>query len=329
MDHWKRIERALSGSPGPEPLVALWRHFPQDDHCADRLAARTLEWQDRWDFDLVKFMPSGTYGVEDWGAVSAYRDAPNGAREVVRTAIERPDDWQRLPVLDTQCGAYGRQNRALQAVARSLRGRVPILQTVFSPLTTARKLAGERVFADMRRAPDALERGLRLITEVTVRFTQHALACGAHGVFFATQVASHRMLTEQEHDRFGRAFDLQVLDAVRGKSRVNMLHVHGVDTMFETLADYPVEMLNWHDRLTAPSIAQARTRFPGILAGGLNEGGCVARGDVGEIGRQVRDAIEAGPPGRLMIAPGCVLHTATADASIEAVLRAARNPHSI
>ena len=46
MDHWSRIEAAIAG----------------------KLAALTLEWQRAWDFDLVKFMPSGTCSVEDWGA---------------------------------------------------------------------------------------------------------------------------------------------------------------------------------------------------------------------------------------------------------------------
>lgn len=325
MDHWKRIECALVGEPSPEPLVALWRHFPEDDQSPDRLVAKTLEWQNRWDFDVVKFMPSGTYGVEDWGAVSAFRNAANGAREVVQGGIRTVADWENLALLDTRAGSYGRQNEALAAVARELRGRVPILQTIFSPLTTARKLAGDRVFADMRNAPDALERGLRTITEVTIQFALEAIECGAHGMFFATQVASHRLLTNEEHERFGRAFDLQVLNAIRKKCQLNMLHVHGVDTMFAAVASYPVEMMNWHDRLTAPSLQEARQMFSGVLAGGLNEGDTVASGDIDRIEDEVQDALARVPGGKLMIAPGCVVHTSTTEESIEAVVRAARS----
>ena len=36
------------------------------------------------------------------------------------------------------------------ATAKALGGKVPILQTIFSPLTTARKLGTEKLFADMR-----------------------------------------------------------------------------------------------------------------------------------------------------------------------------------
>jgi uroporphyrinogen decarboxylase len=281
-----------------------------------------VQWQRRWDFDLVKFMPSGTYGVEDWGAVTAYRHAANGAREVVQPGVRRVEDWAALRTLDTRSGVYGMQNQALALAAKDLGGRVPILQTVFSPLTTARKLAGERLFADLRRAPELVERGLAVITDATIRFAQEAVACGAHGVFFATQLASHRLLTHDEYLRFGRTYDLQVLNALRGSTRLNMLHAHGVDIMFDTLAAYPVEMMNWHDRLTEPTLADAGRQFGGLLAGGLNEGETLVGRSLEAIEREVHDALGQSPAGRLMIAPGCVLRTDTPEESIKAVLRA-------
>lgn len=330
MDHWQRLEAAMQGQHTDRAPVALWRHFPGDDQDPGRLAARTVEWQRRWEFDLVKFMPSGTYGVEDWGAVSAYRNAANGAREVVQPGIRRVEDWDSLRSLDTRRGAYGQQNEALALAARELGDRVPILQTVFSPLTTARKLAGERLFADLRRAPERVERALAVITDVTIRFALEALACGAHGVFLATQLASHRLLTHDEYLRFGRACDLQVLAALRGSARLNMLHAHGVDIMFDTLAAYPVEMINWHDRLTEPALRDAGRDFGGLLVGGLNEGETLVSADAGAIEREVHEALGQRPDGKLMIAPGCVLRVDTPEDSIKAVMRAAayRPAHS-
>lgn len=324
MDHWKRIEAAIEGRRADRPPVALWRHFPQDDRQPDRLAAHTLRWQRRWNFDLLKFMPSGTYGVEDWGAVSEYRGAANGAREVVRPAIRRVEDWAALAALDTRQGVYGEQNDALAMVTRELGGRVPVLQTVFSPLTTARKLAGERLFADLRRAPDLVEQGLATITDVTIRFAREAITRGAHGVFFATQLASHRLLTHDEYARFGRPYDLQVLEAVSETARLNMLHVHGMDVMFDTLSRYPAGMLNWHDRLTEPGLGEAARAFPGLLVGGLEENDALL-GPPEAIERQVHDALEQVPDGRLLLAPGCVMRIDTPEPSIEAVFAAAQS----
>ncbi|MCC6193641.1 MAG: uroporphyrinogen decarboxylase, partial [Burkholderiales bacterium] len=105
MNHWQRIEAALAGRPTDRAPIALWRHFPNDDQQVDKLVAHTLAWQTRWQFDLVKFMPSGTYGVEDWGAGCAYEGQANGARQVVKPAVTRTEDWLAIRDLDVRRGS--------------------------------------------------------------------------------------------------------------------------------------------------------------------------------------------------------------------------------
>ncbi|MCC7325545.1 MAG: uroporphyrinogen decarboxylase [Burkholderiales bacterium] len=323
LDHWQRVEAALNGTAVDHPPIALWRHFPEDDQHVDSLVRHTLAWQERWQFDLVKFMPSGTYGIEDWGAVTQFTGQANGARAVVKPAVLRTDDWSAVGDLDARSGVYGMQNQALRATAAALKGKVPLLQTVFSPLTTARKLSTDRLYADLRRTPDVVEQALRRITDVTIRFALDAIDAGAHGLFFATQQASYRLLSAAEFERFGRAYDLEVFAAIAGKAKFNMLHAHGDDIMFDLLASYPVEMLNWHDRLTEPDLRQGTKKFPGLPVGGVDEYGALLRGDTTAIAGEVRDAI-AQTGGRLMIGPGCVVPIAVTDPSIDAAVRAAR-----
>lgn len=320
MDHWQRIAAAIAGDAVDRPPVALWRHFPVDDQDPDKLARHMIDWQRRWDFDVVKFMPSGTYGVEDWGAVSAYEGQPNGARRVVDPRVKRLDDWHAIVDLDVRSGSYARQNAALALAAKALAGSVPILQTVFSPLTIARKLATERLFSDLRRYPDAVEAALRVIAGVTIRFTLDALDAGAHGVFFATQLATYRLLSQAEYERFGKAFDLEVLAALAGRARLNMLHAHGDDVMFDLLAGYPVEMLNWHDRTTEPDLRTGLATFPRMAVGGLDEHGTLLRGDREAIAREVRDTVARAGGRRLMLGPGCVVPIAVTDDAIATVV---------
>ena len=325
MDHWQRIEATIRGERTDHPPVSFWRHFPDEDQHVEKLVARTLEWQRRWDFDVIKFMPCNSYGVEDWGVVTAYRGAAHGARDTLRPVVMRTEDWSRIRDLDVRQGCYGRQNDALRQVAKALQGTVPLLQTVFSPLSTARKLATDAFLADLRRERDVLERALRVITDVTIRFALDALDAGAHGVFLATQFASFRLLTAGEYERFGKTHDLQVLGALAGKTRLNMLHAHGEDIMFDLLRAYPVDMLNWHDRLTQPSLSQAATQFPGVVVGGIAEHGALLRGDLPAIENEVRDAIAQTGGRRLMIAAGCVTPITVSDAAVGAAVRAARS----
>ena len=323
MDHWQRIAAAAAGEPVDRLPISLWRHFPEDDLDPAKLAGHMVSWQRKWDFDLVKFMPSGTYGVEDWGAVTAYRGAANGARAVVKTGLARAEDWPRLARLDPRKGVLGQQVEALRLAARELGGGAPILQTIFSPLTTARKLAGDRVFADMRRSPEALEAGLRIITDATIEFALASLEAGAHGFFLATQCASYRVATEAEYARFGKRYDVEIFAALKGKTRLDLLHIHGEDVMFDLLADYPVSLINWHDRLTAPTLRDALTRFPKLLVGGIEENRTLAGGPADAIGAEVRDAIDQTGGRRLMVGPGCVLLVATPEAHIRAAVDAA------
>lgn len=324
MDHWTRIEAAIAGEQTDRVPVALWRHFPVDDQDPGTLAALTLEWQRAWDFDLVKFMPSGTYSVEDWGAKSVYQPNYNGARMIAVPGVKRAGDWRRLARLDPRKGVLGAQNEALARAAKELRGTVPILQTVFSPLTTARKLAGDALLEHLRSDPDAVEAGLRTITDTTIDFLLAALEAGAHGLFFATQLATTDLLTVPEYGKFGVRFDLEVFKAIKTKTRLNMLHLHGENVMFDLLAGYPVEMINWHDRLTAPSLENALSKFKGVVVGGVEERELLVSGGPQAVRAQVRDAIGQTGGRRLVVGPGCVAAIAAPAHNIRAVIEEAR-----
>lgn len=320
MNHWERIEAALKGQEVDRVPVSLWRHWPGDDETAQGLANAMLRWQQTYDFDLIKFMPTGMYGVHDWGTETIYNPGFRGNRIAVKPGVTDAEQWPKLARLDPRQGAYGQEVEAIRLAAAELKDSVPILQTIFSPLTTAVKLAGERAYAHLRTQPDLLKAGLEIITDVTIRFTQACLEAGAHGVFFATQNASYRLLSEAEYREFGLHYDLQVLNAIRGQTRLNMLHVHGEDIMFDLATTYPVEMINWHDRITWPTLKEAQSRFNGALVGGINDRVTIAEGPVDEIRWQVRDAIEQTGGRRLIVGPGCVIPTNTPDAHVRAVI---------
>lgn len=324
MTHWERVTAAVAGQAVDRVPVSLWHHFPDIDLDPVRLAEACFRWQRTYDFDLVKFMPAGTYSVEDWGATSAYIGVPNGTRTVTRHGVTSAEQWPRLARLSPQQGRLGQEVKALALAAEAFKGDVPLLQTVFSPLTTALKLAGDRVFADLRRHPDLFEAGLAIIAEATLGFARACLRSGAHGLFFATQCASYRLLNEAEHRRFGLGYDRLVLDGVRGEAKFILLHLHGNDVMFDQVRDYEADMVNWHDRRSELDLAGAMSRFDGMLVGGVNEATTLPKGPVEAIRSEVRDAIAQTGGRRLLIAPGCVVPIATPDAHYRAVIDAVK-----
>jgi uroporphyrinogen decarboxylase len=105
-----------------------------------------------------------------------------------------------------------------------------------------------------------------------------------------------------------------------------MLHIHGENIMFDLLASYPVDMINWHDRLTAPSLAQGLTKVKGAVVGGVEERNLLVSGSVEDVRSQVRDAIAQTGGRRLIVGPGCVAGIAAPEQNIRTVVEEARKP---
>jgi uroporphyrinogen decarboxylase len=320
----ERIHATLARRPVDRPAVAFWRHVPHVDHTADGLARAMLDFHRRWDLDLVKVMSSGVYCVEDWGCKVAYTGSPNGAKQCTEHAVQSLTDWLRVKPLDPGAGALGRELDAVRLIARGRHDDAPILHTMFSPLTIARKLAGDRVVDDLRVGPTAVLSALEAITETMVRYVDAALDAGADGLFYATQTATAEVLTEDETDRFGVTFDQRVLDAARRRAAMTVLHLHGTRVFFDRLATLPVDAINWHDRLAPPSLGDAKQIFAGAVVGGLNEHATLQAGPPSAIEAEVDDAIVRTDGSGIIVAPGCVLPLATSDAHLEAVVAAVK-----
>ena len=319
--HRERIENCLAGGDLDRPPVALWRHFPVDDQTPGGLAAITLDFQRRYDFDLVKVTPASSFCTKDWGVLDEWRGAGEGTRDFTRRAVNRVEDWSRLPLLDPYRGALGATLESLRRITSELGPQVPVIQTIFSPLMQAKYLVGpEELLVHLRRAPEAVHEGLKTVAESTHSFIEAALQTGIAGVFYAVQFASFELLSKEEYRNFGRRYDLQVLEAAQG-SWLNMLHLHGNEVMFDEFIDDPVGVLNWHDRDTFPSLREAKGKFPGTLCGGLQRQRTMVLGSPEKVAAEARDAIEQTGGQRFILGTGCVLPIIAPNANIMAARR--------
>jgi uroporphyrinogen decarboxylase len=156
-----------------------------------------------------------------------------------------------------------------------------------------------------------------VITESTIAFIHAARATGIAGVFLALQHASYDLLNEGEYCEFGRPYDLRVLEAAAGLW-LNVLHIHGKNVMFDLVADYPVQAVNWHDRETSPSLRDAMKHFPRALIGGIGQMETLVRGSPEQIRAEVHDALEQTGGKRLVVGTGCVTWITTPAGNIRA-----------
>ncbi len=85
-----------------------------------------------------------------------------------------------------------------------------------------------------------------------------------------------------------------------------MLHMHGENIYFDLLAKYPAHIVNWHDRETPPSLADAQKVFKGVLCGGLSRDALVYKNS-DDIKKEAMDAIEQTGGRKLILSTGCVV----------------------
>jgi uroporphyrinogen decarboxylase len=85
-------------------------------------------------------------------------------------------------------------------------------------------------------------------------------------------------------------------------------------------------MINWHDRLTAPTLKEGLKAFKGAVVGGVEERELLVSGSEAPLRAQVRDAIAQTAGKRLIVGPGCVAAIAAPETNIRAVVQETRRP---
>jgi uroporphyrinogen decarboxylase len=321
----ERMQACLKNDPALDrPPVALWRHFPMDDQNPSSLAAATLDFQHHYAFDLVKVTPASSFAIKDWGAEDAWEGSTEGTRRYTRHIIQKPQDWERLSVLEPlKVPHLSGQISCLRQIRSGLGPNIPLLQTIFSPLAQAKNLAGgEVLIVHLRQYPDAVLKGLQTICETTRRFVAAALETGIDGIFYAIQHAQAGLITREEYKTFGLNFDLETTQPARSLW-CNLLHIHGLNIYFDLVtksfspeALFPI--INWHDRETPPSLEEAQKHFPGIVCGGVSQR-TIVFGDKSQVQEEAADAIRQTGGRRLLLGTGCVVPVVAPHGNIQAI----------
>lgn len=301
------MENCLTNGPLDRPPVALWRHFPVDDQVAESLAIATINFQKTFDFDFIKVTPASSFCIKDWGIQDDWRGATEGTRDYTKRVIQNPEDWEKLSVLDPNHGQLAEQLKCLRLISREFGSEVPVIQTIFNPLSQAKNLVGkDALLVHIRQYPDAVHAGLNIIAESTHRFIEHAKDSGIAGIFFAVQHAQFGLMSSDEYTHFGRYYDLQILNSA-SDLWLNILHLHGENIMFDQLMDYPVEILNWHDRDTYPSLHVGKQHSDRVVCGGLQRESIMVLGTPESVEVEARDAVQSTEGKGFILGTGCVV----------------------
>jgi uroporphyrinogen decarboxylase len=251
-----------------------------------------------------------------------------GTRVYTQRVIQDPKDWETLPALEPDASHLSAILASLRQIRAGLGPDIPMLGTVFNPLSQAKNLAGpETLIVHIRKYPEAVMRGLETISATTRRFVEALLSTGVDGIFYAVQHAQAGLLTQVEYQTFGLPYDRQVIQPA-GELWCNMLHLHGRDVYFSLLASLPFHIINWHDRETQPSLSDALSRFNGAVCGGLRQDTLAYR-DGAEVRAEADDAIRQTKGNRFILSTGCVVPVIAPHGNLMAARRAVDSPLSV
>ncbi len=288
MTRSERVHAAVHGDEVDRVPVCFWHHF-QPEGSGRAMAEATLQFFDEeFDLDIAKVMPDLPYPF------------PKGS-------IAAPNDWRLFEPIDPGARYLRERAEAVAILRETLGFDTPIVMTVFSPLAEAMYAAKsrEQFLSHMREHPVLMHEVLATIAANLADHMRDMLLAGADGIFFSVQGCSRDIMSDKEYGEFGRPYDLMALRGATG-GWLNILHIHGEkNIMFDTMLDYPVDVLSWSDRLAGPSLREARVKSSKCLMGGWHEFGPLHTGPVEQIAEQARDAVAQTGGRKLILANGC------------------------
>ncbi len=296
----ERVNAAVKGKEVDRVPFSFWYHFGLHHKPGEVFAEAELDFYKTYDLDFLKVMHDYPY------------PPPEGLTEITKR-----EDWLKLKPLKYNEGGFKEQLRALKIIGKELQGKAYYIDTIFSPWSTAHKLCGEKLTRFMKESPDELLKALKVIAKSFAAYCEAAVNEGLSGIFLSLGGASYDIMSEAEYAKFGRPFDLMVLEAVKG-APFNVLHIHGTNIHFKSLLDYPVQAINWSHRHSSPNIIQARKLYDGCIIVGVDETNTNSV-HPDDVKAQVLETLQQAGKRKLILGPGCAVPTQTPVANLTAM----------
>ena len=290
MNKRERFQAAVSGGEVDHPPCVVWVHFVTDALPGEEAARRHATFLRTYDWDISKVMNDYRYPM------------PEGL-----DTISTPADMMRFEKLPLTIPNYQKQLDLIRALRKELGPDVPIVDTFFDPFQQVVRTAGmsksSLIYGNRKEALHMLN----AVTETMCGYMQALKQAGCDGVLYsingAITPAGERGVDEDTFNTFLKPFDVRVLEAMQGMTRI--LHVHGTHIDMKRVLDFPVEVFSVSDRLEGnPSLAQLREMTGKCLMGGINEAKIQER-SIPEIREEIADAYRQAGKKKFILSPGC------------------------
>ena len=213
--------------------------------------------------------------------------------------IQRPEDWAQMPF--HKLDFYEQPLRVVEGLVKAAKPEALVLLTLYSPFMFAGQVAGERLIEHIRQDPEAVKRGMEIITESLKLFVRECIRLGLDGFYTSTQGGEDGRLAAGSDRRLFdaciRPYDLALMEEANRGTLFNILHVCDYHMQYASLApyiDYPGQVVSAGLDLTRGKLSpqEASRLFKRPFLGGMDRKGVIATGSPEEIRREVDRVLE-------------------------------------
>jgi uroporphyrinogen decarboxylase len=236
------------------------------------------------------------------------------------------DSWKSVELVDEH--VMDEQVRALGLVTKELGDRVPVLQTVFSPISVASYLGNRdnrRLVRELRQHPEVVQPALEKIAAALIDFSRKSVDAGAAGIFYAISgFATPDSMPAAVYSELLLPLDRRILEALPAAAWFNVLHLCGSHVTMEVGRELPVQAVSYsmHNQGN-PSLAEAKRLTGKTVMGGLEQRKVLVGGPPDAIDEQVAAAVSSTGGRGLLLAPGCSVPPSAPDVNLRRMMEAA------
>ena len=307
------------------PPVGAWGHTYREEWSPEALASITVKRARQFGWDFVKFQPRASSFAEAFGSVYKPAGHPSKGPVLLSAAVPGLDSWRKVKLVNPK--AMDDQVESIGMVARELGRDVPVIQTVFSPITVGGYLVGKssaRVRRELRQHPELVRPALDRIAEALVDFGRRLVEAGAAGIFYAISgYTSKDAMSESLYRDTLLPYDVGVLGQMPATAWFNVVHLCGSNLNFGLARDVPAHAVSWsvHNQGN-PSLAEGRKLSGRPVMGGLGQRASLLYGPPPEVEAEVRRAVDETGGRGLLLAPGCSVPPRAKDVNLAAMVTA-------
>ncbi|HSM23818.1 MAG TPA: uroporphyrinogen decarboxylase family protein [Anaerolineaceae bacterium] len=228
-----------------------------------------------------------------------------------RKEILNPEDWVNMPKYGIEF--YQEQVEVARGLVKAAGKDALVIMTLYSPFMCARDtVGGVMLVKQIRENPEAVKKGMEIITESLRIFVRACIEAGVDGFYHSTQGGeTNRFEGSPLFDECIKPFDLSLMNEINEKCHFNILHICDYIASYSDLTpflEYPGHVVNSSLTLGKRTITaqQVVDLFQRPFMGGVERLGTIANGTPAEIETMIRQVLKNAPH-RYILGADCTL----------------------